>query len=182
MNLHIDTNAVSSVMLADGWHLIVRGSFRLGTLEFSAGSSGKPTEQSAVWSESTVGFEFEDTDGGHLAGPLSSVVAVSYAATTGPQSTSFEQLAEWLHGVVAGTDDDQFVRFTHAGLSFEVWLDADRKWAFSLPGQRDGDRTVVTHTDVAERDVKALPSIVLGEVKGGWGRNQENHRQQQGEQ
>jgi hypothetical protein len=62
---------VIAVLLADGWHRIVPGSFRVGPLRFGAGvDCGVP------------GFRFEEADAGRpyqptaLAGPLDSIIAV----------------------------------------------------------------------------------------------------------
>jgi hypothetical protein len=62
---------VVAVLLADGWHQIVPGSFSVGPLGFGAASDlGVP------------GFQFEEADVGSpykpavLAGPLDSVMAV----------------------------------------------------------------------------------------------------------
>jgi hypothetical protein len=66
---------VVAVLLADGWHRIVPGSFRTGPLGFGAGADhGVP------------GFRFEEADGGRpyqptaLAGPLDSIIAVRQVA------------------------------------------------------------------------------------------------------
>ena len=62
---------VVAVLLADDWHEIVPGSFRVGPLSFDAGADpGVP------------GFRFEEADAGRpyqpavLAGPLGSIIAV----------------------------------------------------------------------------------------------------------
>ena len=62
---------VVAVLLADGWHRIVPGSFRVGPLSFGAEAGpGAP------------GFRFEEADAGRpyqptvLAGPLCSIIAV----------------------------------------------------------------------------------------------------------
>jgi len=62
---------VVAVLLADGWHRIVAGSFRAGPLGFGAGADhGVPA------------FRFEEADGGRpyqqtaLVGPLGSIIAV----------------------------------------------------------------------------------------------------------
>jgi len=64
------TNVVA-VLLADGWHRIVRGSFSVGPLGFGADADlGAP------------GFRFAEADAGRpyqpmmLAGPLDSIIAV----------------------------------------------------------------------------------------------------------
>jgi hypothetical protein len=66
---------VTSVLLADGWHRIVPGSFSVGPLRFGAGADlGVP------------GFCFEEADAGSpyhppvLAGPLESIIAVRQGA------------------------------------------------------------------------------------------------------
>jgi hypothetical protein len=62
---------VVAVLLADGWHRLVRGSFRVGTLSFGAEAG-----------PGTPGFRFEEADAGRpyqpavLAGPLDSIIAV----------------------------------------------------------------------------------------------------------
>jgi len=62
---------VVAVLLADGWHRIVPGSFRVGPLSFGAEAG-----------PGTPGFRFEETDAGRpyqptvLAGPLHSIIAV----------------------------------------------------------------------------------------------------------
>ena len=65
---------VVAVLLADGWHRIVPGSFRAGPLMFGAGTDhGVP------------GFRFEEADAGSpyqpttLAGPQDSIIAVRQA-------------------------------------------------------------------------------------------------------
>ena len=62
---------VVAVLLADGWHRIVPGSFRVGPLSLEAEAGpGRP------------GFRFEEADVGRpyqpavLAGPLDSIIAV----------------------------------------------------------------------------------------------------------
>ena len=62
---------VVAVLLADGWHRIVSGSFSVGPLGFG-GASGP----------GALGFRFEEADAGSpyrptmLAGPLGSILAV----------------------------------------------------------------------------------------------------------
>jgi hypothetical protein len=70
-----DNNVVSArvvaVLLADGWHRIVPGSFSVGTLNFGAEAG-----------PGTPGFRFEQADPASpygpatLAGPLDSIIAV----------------------------------------------------------------------------------------------------------
>ncbi len=62
---------VVAVLLADGWHRIVAGSFSVGTLSFEAEVG-----------PGTPGFRFEQAEAGSpyrpvaLAGPLASIIAV----------------------------------------------------------------------------------------------------------
>jgi hypothetical protein len=62
---------VVAVLLADGWHRIVPGSFLVGPLSFEAEAG-----------PGTPGFRFEEADAGRpyqpavLAGPLDSILAV----------------------------------------------------------------------------------------------------------
>jgi hypothetical protein len=66
---------VVAVLLADGWHRVVRGSFRVGPVSFEAEAG-----------PGTPGFRFEEADAGSpyqptvLAGPLDSIIAVRQVA------------------------------------------------------------------------------------------------------
>ena len=68
---HVASGRVIAVLLADGWHRIVRGSFHVGTLSFEAEAG-----------PGTPGFRFEEADAGSpyqptvLAGPLDGIIAV----------------------------------------------------------------------------------------------------------
>jgi hypothetical protein len=72
----IATADVIAVLLADGWHRVVQGSFAVGTLSFGVGAD-----------PGTPGFCFEEADHGSpyrpatLAGPLSSILAVRLATS-----------------------------------------------------------------------------------------------------
>ena len=67
----IAAGRVVAVLLADGWHRIAPGSFRVGPLSFEAEAG-----------PGTPGFHFEEVDAGRpyqptvLAGPLDSIIAV----------------------------------------------------------------------------------------------------------
>ena len=70
---------VVAVLLADGWHPIVPGSFTIGPLGFGAGPDpGAP------------GFRFQEADAGRpyqpttLAGPLDSIIAVRQVTSRRP--------------------------------------------------------------------------------------------------
>jgi len=71
---HIAAGRVVAVLLADGWHRIVPGSFCTGPLNFEAEAG-----------PGTPGFRFEEADAGRpyqptvLAGPLDSIIAVRQA-------------------------------------------------------------------------------------------------------
>ena len=68
---NIASARVIAVLLADGWHQIVPGSFRVGPLSFEAEAG-----------PGTPGFRFEEADAARpyqppvLAGPLDSIIAV----------------------------------------------------------------------------------------------------------
>ena len=67
----VTATRVVAVLLADGWHRIVPGSFRVGPLSFEAEAG-----------PGTPGFRFEEADASRpyqpavLAGPLDSIIAV----------------------------------------------------------------------------------------------------------
>jgi hypothetical protein len=72
----IGTATVVAVLLADGWHRIVPGSFQVGPLSFGTGDPGVP------------GYHFEEADTASpygpatFAGPLTALLAVRQAATS----------------------------------------------------------------------------------------------------
>ena len=75
----IAAGRVVAVLLADGWHRIVPGSFRVGPLSFGAEAGpGAP------------GFRFEEADAGRpyqpavLAGPLDALLAVRQVTSRRP--------------------------------------------------------------------------------------------------
>ena len=75
MSGDIAAGRVVAVLLADGWHRIVPGSFWVGPMSFEAGAD-----------PGTSGFRFEEADAGRpyqptvLAGPLRSIIAVREVA------------------------------------------------------------------------------------------------------
>jgi len=72
----ITTATVVAVLLADGWHRIVPGSFQVAPMSFGPGDPGVP------------GYRFEEADSASpygpaaLAGPLTALLAVRQAATS----------------------------------------------------------------------------------------------------
>ena len=68
---HVADARVIAVLLTDGWHRIVPGSFRVGPPSFAADAG-----------PGTPSFSFEEADAGRpyqptvLAGPLDSIIAV----------------------------------------------------------------------------------------------------------
>ena len=67
----VASGKVVAVLLADGWHQVIRGSFSVGALDF--GAQANP---------GALGFRFEEADNGTayapatLAGPLGSILAI----------------------------------------------------------------------------------------------------------
>ena len=88
---------VIAVLLADGWHQIVPGSFRVGPLSFEAGAG-----------PGTPGFRFEEADAGRpyeptvLAGPLDSIIAVRQAAGAARQLSDLDRARAAHNGHQAG--------------------------------------------------------------------------------
>ena len=88
MSLSIDTNAVTRVLLADGWHDVANESFDLDAYEFMW--SGDDLRLSEMPSDRRVqivhrggqsgvcdtGFSFRQADGSTISGPLTAVLAV----------------------------------------------------------------------------------------------------------
>ena len=78
---HAAATTVVAVLLADGWHRIVPGSFWVGPLGYGADAGpGVP------------GFRFEEADAGRpyqpavLAGPLGSIIAVRHVNSAARRS------------------------------------------------------------------------------------------------
>jgi len=74
----IAVGRVVAVLLADGWHRIVPGSFHVGLLSFEKEAG-----------PGTSGFRFEEADAGRpyqptvLAGPLDSIIAIRQVVPAG---------------------------------------------------------------------------------------------------
>lgn len=74
MSLAIDTNRVTRVLLADGWHQVADQSFDIDAYEY-------------VWDDELIhgggnsgvcasGFAFHTTSGTYIAGPLTAILAI----------------------------------------------------------------------------------------------------------
>jgi len=72
MSLAIDTDRVTAVLLADGWHDVVDKSFNLDAYEFMWDGRLVGSGSSAT------GYDFEEGNGSRLAGPLTAIIAVRY--------------------------------------------------------------------------------------------------------
>ena len=84
---------VVAVLLADGWHRVVPGSFSVGPLRFGAEAG-----------HGTPGFRFEQADPGSpygpatLAGPLGSILAVRHVnSTRHPSGLARPASGRWPH-------------------------------------------------------------------------------------
>ena len=104
---HVAGARVVAVLLADGWHRVVPGSFRVGPLSFEAGAG-----------PGTPGFRFEEADAGRpyqpavLAGPLDSIIAVRQVSPA-VRSVGHQDLAQAAN---YGQRADQGARWqVHAG-------------------------------------------------------------------
>jgi hypothetical protein len=107
MNDHeVPAARVVAVLLTDGWHRIVPGSFSVGPLDFGAGAD-----------VSVPGFRFADADAGGpyqpatLAGPLSSIIAVRQVTTA---VRRIGDPADRVRGVHNGQRTDQGARLRAA--------------------------------------------------------------------
>jgi hypothetical protein len=84
---------VVAVLLADGWHTIIPGSFRVGSLSFEAETG-----------PGTPGFRFEEADAGRpyqptvMAGPLHSIIAVRQVTPAVRRISSADQTPTTLGG------------------------------------------------------------------------------------
>jgi hypothetical protein len=68
MSLHIESDRITDVLLADGWHRVVGASFVVDAYEYVEGDE-------LVHGDGT-GFEFTDDHGHAVAGPMTAVLAV----------------------------------------------------------------------------------------------------------
>jgi len=77
VSLAIDANAVTAVLLADGWHVTDTNSFDLDSFEFIDGNDQDTLHAGGDSGVCATGFAFSE-DGQRVAGPLTSVIAVRY--------------------------------------------------------------------------------------------------------
>ena len=75
MNIFVDPSLISEVLLKDGWHVVVPGTFFMGKYALVEPNLPAPA---------APGFTFHESGGASIAGPMSSVLAVrrSLAART----------------------------------------------------------------------------------------------------
>ncbi|MFF0409117.1 hypothetical protein ACFYUY_01610 [Kitasatospora sp. NPDC004745] len=66
---------VTGVLLADGWHQVDRGSFRLGPYALVSSASDWYDQFLDGLGESEQGFAFTDEQGRTFAGPIASILA-----------------------------------------------------------------------------------------------------------
>jgi len=82
VSLHIDTDKVSLIMLRDGWHKVVEGTFTVGPYKYVTdvprADGGRRREPLDAGPPGTVGFEFHDPNLGWIAGPIASIVALRH--------------------------------------------------------------------------------------------------------
>lgn len=74
MSLLINVEKVKALLLADGWHNCVEGSFTIDAYEYT-GTLDNPDH---FISAGVHGYTFEESGGfgGHLSGPMEAVLAV----------------------------------------------------------------------------------------------------------
>ena len=82
---------VVAVLLADGWHQIVPGSFSVGPLGFGAG--GGPGALGFCFDEADVGSPYRPTT---LAGPLESILAVRQVGPAASHPAGLARPASWV--------------------------------------------------------------------------------------
>jgi hypothetical protein len=77
----IDVDRVESVLLADGWHQVKERTFRVGNYGFL---KGQVVAVNAIAVKGTASHwaQWTEPDGGVLAGPLTSLLAVKGVALT----------------------------------------------------------------------------------------------------
>jgi hypothetical protein len=75
MSLNIDTDSITAVLLADGWHEIIPKTFRLDAYEFI--EEGEIVHKGGQSGVSATGFNFQDRETHMIiSGPLTAILAV----------------------------------------------------------------------------------------------------------
>lgn len=77
MSLAIDSDSVTRVLLADGWHDVLEGTFNIDAYEFMYCGDGV-LHGGGASGICPSGFEFRTAGGVVLSGPLTSVLAVEH--------------------------------------------------------------------------------------------------------
>lgn len=81
MSTRIEAEHVEAVLLADGWHNVVPGTFRIGPSEIVLRNPGDPTDVFETWSGWPNGFSFQELsqEGARrtVAGPITALLAVA---------------------------------------------------------------------------------------------------------
>lgn len=158
--MRVRCDQVRAVQLADGWHTVEHGTFRLDAVQFDMADGDGPTQ----WPEA---FAFETPDGDSFAGPLSSLLAVNYQVPDKPQPPAYEELARRLRGQVLTVDGTSTVRFTHADHEFDLWLGDSGTWRFVESAKRT--TTTAVDTYLTESEVPALMRQMMADLKSTWG-------------
>jgi hypothetical protein len=71
MNIFVDPSLISEVLLKDGWHVVVPGTFNTGKYAVVEPNTPSPT---------IPGFTFHEKGGASIAGPMTSILALRRAA------------------------------------------------------------------------------------------------------
>lgn len=82
MSLSIRVDDITAVLLADGWHEVVAGSFDTDAYEYHSGSRSSPLHEAVVlylgeWQGCSTGFTFKDANG-RIEGPMTSIIAIRH--------------------------------------------------------------------------------------------------------
>jgi hypothetical protein len=84
MSLAIEIDLVTQVLLVDGWHEVVEGSFLLDAYEYvSDGSTDGGLGGGDDELICATGFSFVDEANDRISGPLTSILAVKHGQSRG---------------------------------------------------------------------------------------------------
>jgi hypothetical protein len=162
MRIHVDE--VREVQLADGWHTVEHGTLRIGPIQLTTSEEPQDYGVAAEW---PAAFSFETPDGEAFAGPLSSMLAVSYLLPEKPLPPVHEELARRLQGQVVTVHGTATVRFSHADHEFDLWLGDTGTWQYVESSKRENSTPVNTY--LPETDVRPLMSHMMADLKSTWG-------------